>query len=193
MKKENDYEEETKWIQEARQGDKEAMMRLLKKYEPLLRKLVAGETRLDWEDLLQDLTLAFLKGVKAYDSAKGVYFAYYIRRLLYWKKGDIIKTAAKRFRSEVHSLEGLEDIPDERVPLRMDPMEAVRKIADSLPFTPEDRKLLAAILRGDSWQTITSRTGMSRAAYYRARARLFASLRKEKDRFRDMVGIEGRR
>ena len=29
---------------------------------------------------------------------------------------------------------------------------------------------------------------MSRAAYYRARARLFASLRKEKDRFRDMVG-----
>lgn len=83
MKKENDYEEETKWIQEARQGDKEAMMRLLKKYEPLLRKLVAGETRLDWEDLLQDLTLAFLKGVKAYDSAKGVYFAYYIRRLLY--------------------------------------------------------------------------------------------------------------
>lgn len=116
MKKENDYEEETKWIQEARQGDKEAMMRLLKKYEPLLRKLVAGETRLDWEDLLQDLTLAFLKGVKAYDSAKGVYFAYYIRRLLYWKKGDIIKTAAKRFRSEVHSLEGLEDIPDERVP-----------------------------------------------------------------------------
>lgn len=91
MTKEKFYEEERKLIEKAKGGDRKAMGDLMDRYEPLFRKLCAGETRMDWEDIRQDLAVSFLEGVRAFTPERGTYFPYYIRQRLYWEKVHLWK------------------------------------------------------------------------------------------------------
>ena len=51
MKRQENYEAEKKLLEAAQNGSKEAVMALIRRYEPLFRRLAAGETRMDWEDI----------------------------------------------------------------------------------------------------------------------------------------------
>lgn len=175
MRKEYKPEEEMKWILCAKAGDKKAMMTLIQQYEPLMRKLTAGETRVDWEDLRQDLILSFLEGVRDYDREKKVYFPYYIRQKLYWKKHHIITGEAHRQSREIHCLEEMKDRAAEAE--NPDLPAALKSIASGLPKKEKD--LLHALLRGEEKETMIKKSGKSRASFYRTRARLFTVLRKE--------------
>lgn len=175
MRKEYKPEEEMKWILRAKTGDKKAMMILIQQYEPLMRKLTAGETRMDWEDLRQDLILSFLEGVRDFDKEKKVYFPYYIRQKLYWKKNHIITGEANRQSREIHCLEEMKDRAEEKT-TDQDLPAVLNAIASGLP--EEERNLLDALLKGEERKTIMEKTGKSRASYYRLRARLFTALRK---------------
>ncbi|WP_443789204.1 helix-turn-helix domain-containing protein [Dialister succinatiphilus] len=75
MTKEKFYEEERKLIEKAKGGDRKAMEDLMARYEPLFRKLCAGEPRMDWEDIRQDLAVSFLEGVRAFTPEKGHLFS----------------------------------------------------------------------------------------------------------------------
>ena len=75
MTKEKIYEEERKMIEKAKGGDRKAMEDLMARYEPLFRKLCAGEPRMDWEDIRQDLAVSFLEGVRAFTPEKGHLFS----------------------------------------------------------------------------------------------------------------------
>ena len=96
MTKEKFYEEERKLIEKAKGGDRKAMEDLMDRYEPLFRKLCAGETRMDWEDIRQDLAVSFLEGVRAFTPERGTYFPYYIRQRLYWEKVHLVERMMRR-------------------------------------------------------------------------------------------------
>lgn len=87
---------------------------------------------------------------------------------------------------ELQSLAGIENIADESTGGR-DHLEALKEIAADLPLSKKERDILSALLRGEKAADVRKTMNMSRASYYRLRARLFAALRKEKDRFWDMV------
>lgn len=187
MTKEELYEEERKLIVKAKAGDRDAMAALIGRYEPLFRKLAAGETRMDWEDIRQDLSVSFLEGVKAFEPEKGTYFPYYIRQWLYWEKLHMVERMMKRCSQEIQSLAGVENIPDESKSGR-DHLEVLQEIAKSLPLSANERALLSALLRGERVEDMAEKLAMSRASCYRLRAKLFMTLRKEKERFWEMVG-----
>lgn len=187
MTKEELYEEERKLIVKAKAGDRDAMAALIGRYEPLFRKLAAGETRMDWEDIRQDLSVSFLEGVKAFEPEKGTYFPYYIRQRLYWEKLHMVERMMKRCSQEIQSLAGVENIPDESKNGR-DHLEVLQEIAKSLPLSEAERVLLDALIRGERVEDMAEKLAMSRASCYRLRAKLFMTLRKEKERFWEMVG-----
>ncbi len=87
---------------------------------------------------------------------------------------------------EFQSLAGIENIADESEGGR-DHLEVLKEIAADLPLSKKERDLLSALLRGEKAADVRKTMNMSRASYYRLRARLIAALRKEKDRFWDMV------
>ena len=184
MTKEELYEER-KLIVKAKAGDRDAMAALIGRYEPLFRKLAAGETRM--EDIRQDLSVSFLEGVKAFEPEKGTYFPYYIRQRLYWEKLHMVERMMKRCSQEIQSLAGVENIPDESKSGR-DHLEALQEIAKSLPLSEAERVLLDALIRGERVEDMAEKLAMSRASCYRLRAKLFMTLRKEKERFWEMVG-----
>lgn len=186
MTKEKFYEEERKLIEKAKGGDRKAMEDLMDRYEPLFRKLCAGETRMDWEDIRQDLAVSFLEGVRAFTPERGTYFPYYIRQRLYWEKVHLVERMMRRRSVELQSLAGIENIADESTGSR-DHLEVLKEIAADLPLSKKERDFLSALLRGEKAADVRKSMNMSRASYYRLRARLFAALRKEKNRFWDMV------
>ena len=81
----------------------------------------------------------------------------------------------------------MENIPDESKSGR-DHLEVLQKIAKSLPLSEAERVLLDALIRGERVEDMTEKLAMSRASCYRLRAKLFMTLRKEKERFWEMVG-----
>ena len=129
MTKEKFYEEERKLIEKAKGGDRKAMEDLMDRYEPLFRKLCAGETRMDWEDIRQDLAVSFLEGVRAFTPERGTYFPYYIRQRLYWEKVHLVERMMRRRSVELQSLAGIENIADESTGGR-DHLEVLKEIKE---------------------------------------------------------------
>ena len=169
MTKEKFYEEERKLIEKAKGGDRKAMEDLMDRYEPLFRKLCAGETRMDWEDIRQDLAVSFLEGVRAFTPERGTYFPYYIRQRLYWEKVHLVERMMRRRSVELQSLAGIENIADESEGGR-DHLEVLKEIAADLPLSKKERDLLSALLRGEKAADVRKTMNMSRASYYRLRA-----------------------
>ncbi len=139
MTKEKFYEEERKLIEKAKGGDRKAMEDLMDRYEPLFRKLCAGETRMDWENIRQDLAVSFLEGVRAFTPERGTYFPYYIRQRLYWEKVHLVERMMRRRSVELQSLAGIENIADESEGGR-DHLEVLQEIAADLPLSRKERE-----------------------------------------------------
>ena len=177
MKRQENYEEEKRLLEAAQKGSEKAVMALIHRYEPLFRRLAAGETRMDWEDIRQDLVVVFLEALRDFDQEKGIYFAWYIRQRLYWAKAEIIREAAERSSHEIHKEEKDRAIEDPCGRLR--PLEALRQVLGALKFSPEERKILDALLQGKRVNRILEETGMSRSSYYRSRDHLLHRLRRE--------------
>jgi len=75
-----------KLIQKAKDGDKEAMLRLIKQFEPLF-KGQAGYFRqmgLEYEDAYQQAILCFITGVYQYQPLPPVTFAGYMKKRVKW-------------------------------------------------------------------------------------------------------------
>lgn len=177
MKRQENYEEEKKLLGAAQKGSKEAVMALIHRYEPLFRRLAAGETRMEWEDIRQDLVVVFLEALRDFDREKGIYFAWYIRQRLYWAKTRMIRKAVERSSHEVHKEE--EDRTMEDPCGRESPLEALHRALGALEFSPDERKILDALLQGKKVSRILAETGMSRSSYYRSRDHLLQRLRRE--------------
>ncbi|WP_307974397.1 sigma-70 family RNA polymerase sigma factor [uncultured Dialister sp.] len=177
MKRQENYEEEKKLLEAAQNGSKEAVMALIRRYEPLFRRLAAGETRMDWEDIRQDLVVVFLESLRDFDREKGIYFAWYIRQRLYWAKTRIIRKAMERSSHEVYKEEE-EEMAAEDPCGREQPLEALHRALATLKLPPDERKILDALLRGKSVPQILKETGKSRSSYYRSRGHILQRLRR---------------
>lgn len=139
MKRQENYEEEKKLLEAAQNGSKEAVMALIRRYEPLFRRLAAGETRMDWEDIRQDLVVVFLESLRDFDREKGIYFAWYIRQRLYWAKTRMIRKAMERSSHEVYKEEE-EEMAAEDPCGRERPLEALHRALATLKLPPDERK-----------------------------------------------------
>lgn len=177
MKRQENYEEEKRLVEAAQKGSEKAVMALIHRYEPLFRRLTAGETRMDWEDIRQDLAVVFLEALRDFDLEKGTYFAWYIRQRLYWAKTEMIREAAERNSHEIHREE--EDRVLEDPCGRLRPLEALHQVLETLRVSPEERKILDALLQGKKAGQIMKETGQSRSSYYRSRDHLMRRLRRE--------------
>lgn len=82
----NAYEKELRLIRASKAGDRSATEKIVAKYEPLVRNIAFGETRIDTEDLWQELRLSLLEGLQEFREEKGIYFGCFIRKKLKWKK-----------------------------------------------------------------------------------------------------------
>lgn len=181
MKEKYTYEEELDLVRKAQKGDTGAMELLLRKYEPLFRKLTAGETFMDWEDIRQELVLSFLEGVKAYDPDRGIYFGFYMKQKLYWKKNHLIAASTKRRGREVHNLEETEEMGKEDTYGEEDLSRRLYRVAEHLSLPPEEKIIFAGLMKGEKPACLIQKTGGSRSSYYRFRASLMDRLRKNRD------------
>ena len=81
--------EQAEWVEAYQEGNQKAGEMLYKKYTPLIRKLSYDpfRKRID-EDLFQELSLAFIEKLRAYDSEKGMPLGTYMKQHLIWAKLD---------------------------------------------------------------------------------------------------------
>lgn len=78
-----DYTQIDALVAQSQKGDRRAAGALLTRFLPKIYKLAAAiDNREDHRDCVQDLCLAFLQGLKAFDSQKGTPFNAFISRYL---------------------------------------------------------------------------------------------------------------
>ena len=182
MKETHNYEEEMRLIQKAKEGDEASVMALIHRYEPLFKKLCAGETHMEWEDIRQELSLSFLESLAAYDPSKGIYFGYYIKQRLYWKKIALITASIKRREKEIHSMEETEAMGKEDSYEEKSLSQKLNDLAHSLPLSPKEKLIFQGLMKGEKPAHLIKKLGTGRTSYYRCRASLMKKLIRNRDR-----------
>ena len=143
------------------QGDKEAGEELLLKYMPLIMKLSAHHySSCGWEDMRQELTIAFLESAKKYTTTMTIPFSAYIKKRIQWARVEKI-TKLK----VIEDHESLDIEEQEEGFYEMDLPSSVSldfsKIASLAHLTKKQRLIFPLWLQGKSISFIHLNTGIS--------------------------------
>lgn len=163
---------EMELVKKAQDGEEEARLALLSRFNPLIRKLCTGED--DWEDLKEELILEFLERLAAYDRDSGIYFPYYIRRYLCWKKVKHIRDKRKRLGYETLNPEDLEGEE-----MEMEKKPTMEEILAKVDFSDKEMEFLRLTSAGLLPGEIMKQCHMTRERYYRTRKRVVEKVREK--------------
>lgn len=156
------------------QGDTEAGEELLLKYMPLIMRASAHHySSCDWEDMRQDLTIAFLESAKDYTPTLSVPFSAFIKKRILWAR-------AKKM-TQLQSIEAHESLDLEKQeegyyeiepPLCLD----MEKIASAAHLTKKQQLIFPFWLQGKTVIAMHHHTGLSIRSIQRIIQRMQKSL-----------------
>lgn len=173
----NAYEKELRLIRAAKAGDRSATEKIVAKYEPLVRNIAFGETRIDTEDLWQELRLSILEGLQEFREEKGIYFGCFIRKKLKWKKWCVIRECKKRDDREIFSLEPVMDMGKEDDYEGRPFSEKLASFLAPLHLTGEEKLILKGIMTGKGGKEMENLLHLAHSTYYKRRKKLFKKLK----------------
>ncbi len=181
------FEELGDLVSQAQLGDNEARLRLLEKYEPLLRTQVRGmHQRLLWsgttddvDDYIQQVRVAFLELVEDFDPSRGVPFGIYLMKMLQWDTVNFVRDERLRLGREMnYDHHVLQQILGGQESSDLDPEVRVllREAADQL--TPHQRKVFDLhYLQGKTTTEVGKMIGVCAREVRRVRERANKRLR----------------
>ncbi|TAK32381.1 MAG: sigma-70 family RNA polymerase sigma factor [Chloroflexota bacterium] len=103
-------------LDQARNGDPDALAAMLEQYRPLLWKNIRRAYRpglVDAEDLLQEASLCFVKLVRDFRPDAGIAFGYYVKTKLGWHCHNYVRDQRVRM-GRLTPLENLSAEPEDR-------------------------------------------------------------------------------
>lgn len=178
-------EEESALVAAAREGASDAMMELVTRYEPLLRR-AAGQAHFASirDDALAEATVSFVRAVRDYDDAAGVPFAGFGKARVY---GDL-RTLARRM---IHTWqreatvddrreEGFWDaIEDEGAAEDLTRLERASMIAVALRvLTERERDVIERLyFRGHTQKEVAAALGLTQQAVAAIKKRALGKMR----------------
>lgn len=160
------YEEDLILISAYKEGDEEALVKLLTKYDPLISKEAKMVLYMDLEDAKQEMAENFIIGVNGFDEKRDVYFPYYIRNILHWERLRLNERTIDRYNhEEVDEEAGMDQLVyDEK---KSDEEEVVRVVATYFHLTEEQKIILDAIMSGEPVDITARKVGCQRRQYFR--------------------------
>lgn len=166
---EKEKETEKALIEKAQSGSSEAMLAMLKKYEPLIKKLCAGAN--DREELADELTASFLEALKTFDPKRGVYFPLYIHRRLRAVRTKMIRQWIRQKETE--------ELDEGTTPAVEETRPTLRDLMQGIHFTEEEKKYLEACLAGQNWQETCRTCGFNPSRLFQVRKAIIEKIRKK--------------
>ena len=157
-----------------KEGDKEAGEELLLKYMPLIMKLSTHHySSCGWEDMRQDLTIAFLEIAKNYDPTLSVPFSAFIKKRILWvRTARITKLQSIEDHESLDIEEQEEGYYEMNIPTSLD----VKTIMSVAHLTNKQQLIFPFWLQGHSVNAIHHYTGLSIRSIQRIIQRMHKAL-----------------
>lgn len=180
------YEEDLILISSYREGDVDAMVKLLTKYDPLITKEASEILYMDFEDAKQEMAENFIIGVNRFDERRDIYFPYYIRNILHWERLRTNESTIDRYNHEELDEEaGMEElIYDEK---KEDEEEVVNVVVAYFHLTEEQKIILDAIMSGEPVDITARNVGCQRRQYFRKKKAFLEWLKEHGNEIRGML------
>lgn len=157
-------------------GDEGALLKLLEKYKPLIKKEASSLSEMYFEDAMQEMIEEFIRSVKLFTEEKKVYFCIFLRRRLHWKILILKRRWIPIYECEVlEETVGTEEISFPESRSNVD--EMVDEIADYFKFSKEEKILLLSILTNEPAEAVAKKLGYNRRTYFRHKNLLLERLK----------------
>lgn len=169
-------------------GDESALLKLLKKYDPLLKKRAESIGCMDFEDAEQELIAEFIRVVKCFDRHKEVYFSFYIKQRMCWRQEKLNREWIPIYENEVaEETIGEEIIHMEEI--KKNEKELVKEIESTIPLTRNEKILLLAIAFDEPIEITRQTLGWSRATYYRKKSIFLNKLKRKGEEIKKILRV----
>lgn len=144
-------------------GSRVAATELMERYKRLIWKLASRyQSRMDREDLTQDLWVAFYENARRYDNKRKVPFHAYIKIMLSGKHLDLVRRWKRKDEQET---EYKEETHAPTAPPRGDMSDKeVRALINRLPISHIQRHIVTCLYDGFSQSEIAAQFHVTRAA-----------------------------
>ncbi len=179
------YEEDTRLIPAARQGDRKAWSLLLEKYRPLLLRGASKVFLMEKDDARQEMAEVLTEAVQTCPEEHLLFFAGYLKRRIRWRMMNLNGYGDVRKRREVRGL-----LPEREsaggageIPLA----DRLDCFAEEEHLSREERKLLDFLFRETPAARAASLMGIGLSGYYRKRRKLLDRLRSCRRRLEEAV------
>ncbi len=175
-------------ILEVRSGSDSAFTELVKRYTPMMRKVISGFAGLRADEAFSEACVAFFRAVSTYDvSRTDVTFGLYARICVYRRLCDLAGRENRREELisdvDVNLLVVFSDIEGELVSREAmsDTLKKVRNILSEYEY-----EVFVLYLQGLTTAKIAEKLGKTAKSIDNAKARCFKRLREESDKFSDI-------
>ena len=158
-------------------GNTTAIEKLLDKYMPLIMKAAANNyASSDFEDVRQNLIVAFLESTQSYIPKEDIPFAAYIQKKILWARTDTLQKVQQIESNEFLNLEE-KDEPHYEMEWNCLSTPMLNDIAAIAQLTPKQRQIYPLWINGKTVKEIHTHLGISERSIQQILVRLKEALR----------------